>query len=208
MNAVVQGSNSQVLASSYASLGAYLLGTLLCWHTTSAQNLDKCTSLPGEQASSALATLTTHVSHVAFRQGEPVRVALILRAGSNGAYLPAYFADFMKTCEHGFAASLLTPAGKAADLHEPGCSAIVGHSKPGVDSARSEFANFIRLGPGETRAWHTTLKTTAIESGRYCLYAEYLSFGYMIDDVARLPEVGGLMAKGRITAKPIPVEIH
>jgi hypothetical protein len=139
------------------------------------------------------------------RRGEPIRVTLTLKAGPNGVYLPAYFADFIKTCEHGFAASLLTPVGKAADPHKSGC---VGRGLHTHDTAQTELNNFVRLEPGQIRTWHTTLETAAINPGRYCLYAEYLSFGYMIDDVARLPEVRGLMAKGRITATPIPLDLR
>jgi hypothetical protein len=185
-------------------LGALCLGTLLNWHSGLAQS-ERCSILFGEQVSGALATLRMLANRPNYRRGEPIRVTLTLKAGPNGVYLPAYFADFIKTCEHGFAASLLTPAGKTADPDGPGC---VGGGLHTIDTAQTELNKFVRLEPGEIRTWQTTLETAAIDPGRYCLYAEYLSFGYMIDDVARLPEVRGLMARGRITATPIPLDLR
>jgi hypothetical protein len=52
------------------------------------------------------------------------------------------------------------------------------------------------------------LSTERISAGRFCLYAEYLSFRYMIDDVGRLPRVRNLMAKGRITAIPKQIALR
>jgi hypothetical protein len=143
-----------------------------------------------------------------FRQDSPLEVTLTLKAGSNGVYLPAYFGDFMKTCEHGFSATLLTLAGSSADPHATGCMGGGLHSGPGIETAQAELTNFIRLEPGEMLTWHTTLKTSALSRGRYCLYGEYLSYAYMIDKVAQLREVKGLMAKGRITAKPLLIDLR
>ena len=143
-----------------------------------------------------------------YRQDAPLEVTLTLKAGSNGVYLPAYFGDFMKTCEHGFSATLLTLASKSVDLHAIGCMGGGLHSGPGIDTAQAELTNFVRLEPGEMRTWRTTLKTSALSRGRYCLYGEYLSYAYMIDEVAQLREVKGLMAKGRITATPLLIDLR
>jgi hypothetical protein len=190
--------------------GALCLGTfiLLGDHNAFAQNLGQCSALHGEQVSSALATLSMKTGRASYRQDAPLEVALTLKAGSNGVYLPAYFGDFMKTCEHGFAATLLTTAGESADRHAAGCIGGGIHSGPGVDPAQAELNNFIRLEPGEMRTWHTTLETSALSRGRYCLYAEYLSYAYMIDQVAQLREIKGLMAKGRITATPSLIDLR
>jgi hypothetical protein len=177
-------------------------------HHDLAQDLGQCSSLQGGQVSSALATLRMQTNRIVYRQDAPLEVTLTLKAGSNGVYLPAYFGDFMKTCEHGFSATLLTLAGKSADLHATSCMRGGLHSGPGVDTAQAELANFVRLEPGEMRTWHTTLKTSALSVGRYCLYGEYLSYAYMIDEVARLRKVKGLMAKGRITATPLLIDLR
>ncbi len=187
-------------------LGALCFGTFSLLSDRNA--LGQCSLLQGEQVSRALATLTMQTDRSTFRQDAPLEVTLTLKAGSNGVFLPAYFGDFMKTCEHGFSATLLTSAGKSADLHATSCMRGGLHSGPGIDTAQAELANFIRLEPGEMRTWHTTLKTSALSRGRYCLYGEYLSYAYMIDKVAQLQEVKGLMAKGRITATPLLIDLR
>jgi hypothetical protein len=182
--------------------------TLLSNHDALAQHLDRCPSLPSKQVSNSLATLSMQTGRSIHPRNTPLEVTLTLKAGSNGVYLPAYFDDFMKTCEHGFAAALLTVAGKSADPSEAGCAASSLHDGPGIDSPQAHLPDFIRLEPGETRSWHTTLKTTRLEPGHYCLYGEYLSNSYMIEKVAQLPEVNGLMANGKITATPLLIELR
>lgn len=187
-------------------LGAF---TLLSDHDAFAQDLDQCPSPPGMQVSNTLATLRMQTDRSPYRRDAPLEVTLTLKAGSNGVYLPAYFGDFMKTCEHGFAATLLTMAGKSADLSAHSCMRGGGlHNGPGIDTAQAHLADFIHLEPGEMRTWHTTLETARFEPGRYCLYGEYLSYAYMIDKVAQLPEVKGLMAKGRIAATPLLIDLR
>ena len=190
----------------YTLFGALCLGTLTLLSDRNA--LGQCSFLQSEQVSRTLATLRMQTDRSMNRQDAPLEVTLTLKAGPNGVYLPAYFGDFMKTCEHGFSATLLTSAGKSADLHATGCMGGGLHSGPGIDTAQAELPNFIRLEPGEMRTWHTTLKTSALSRGRYCLYGEYLSYAYMIDKVAQLQEVKGLMAKGRITATPLLIDLR
>jgi hypothetical protein len=202
-------STDQILLA-FTLLGALCLGTLslLSNQNALAQDLGQCSSLQGAQASSALATLRMQTDRLVYRQDAPLEVTLTLKAGSNGVYLPAYFGDFMKTCERGFSATLLTLAGKSADRHATGCIGGGLHAGPGLDTAQAELTNFIRLEPGEMRTWHTTLQTSALSRRRYCLYGEYLSYAWMIDEVAQLPEVKGLMAKGRITATPLLIDLR
>ncbi len=188
------------------TLGALCLSTFILLSDRNA--LGQCSFPQGEQVGRTLATLRMQTDRPTYRQDAPLEITLTLKAGSNGVYLPAYFDDFMKTCERGFSATLLTLAGKSADLHATGCMGGGLHSGPGIDTAQAELTNFIRLEPGETRTWHTTLKTSALSRGRYCLYGEYLSFAYMIDKVAQLREVKGLMAKGRITATPLLIDLR
>ena len=171
-----------------------------------AQDSDRCSLIEGEQVSPSLVTLTMHADHSRYRHNAPLEVTLTLKAGSNGVYLPAYFGDFMKTCEHGFSATILTKAGKLADRHPSGC--VRDDLRDGSDTAQAELKNFVHLKPGESRTWHTTLKTASLSRGRYRLYGEYISFAYMIDEVGRLPQVGGSMAKGRITAAPISIDLR
>lgn len=205
-----KGQSTNKILLAFTLLGALCLGTvsLLSNQNALAQDSDQCSSLQGAQASSALATLRVQTDRLVYRQDAPLEVTLILKAGSNGVYLPAYFGDFMKTCEHGFSATLLTLAGKSADLHATGCMGGGLHSGPGIDTAQAELTNFVRLKPGEIRTWRTTLKTSALSRGRYCLYGEYLSYAYMIDEVAQLREVKELMAKGRITATPLLIDLR
>jgi len=190
----------------YTLLGALCLGTFPLLSDRNA--LGQCSLLQGEQVSRTLATLTMQTDRSTFRQDAPLEVTLTLKAGSIGVYLPAYFGDFIKACEHGFSATLLTLAGKSAGLHATGCMGGGLHSGLGVDTAQAELTNFVRLEPGEMRTWHTTLKTSALSRGRYCLYGEYLSYAYMIDEIAQLREVKGLMAKGRIAATPLLIVIR
>jgi hypothetical protein len=205
-----QSHSTNKILLAFTLLGALCIGTLslLSNQNALAQDSGHCSSLQGEQVSTALATLRMQTDRIVYRQDAPLEVMLTLKAGSNGVYLPAYFGDFMKTCEHGFSATLLTLAGKSVDLHATGCMGGGLHSGPGVDTAQAELTNFVRLEPGEMRTWHTTLKTSALSRGRYCLYGEYLSYAYMIDEVAQLREVKGLMAKGRIRATPLLIDLR
>lgn len=205
-----KGHSTNKILLAFTLLGALCLGTLslLSNKNALAQDSGQCSSLQGAQASSTLATLRMQTDRLVYRQDAPLEVTLTLKAGSNGVYLPAYFGDFMKTCEHGFSATLLTLASKSVDLHAIGCMGGGLHSGPGIDTAQAELTNFVRLEPGEMRTWRTTLKTSALSHGRYCLYGEYLSYAYMIDEVAQLREVKGLMAKGRITATPLLIDLR
>ena len=154
------------VALAYTLLGALCLGTSPLLSDRNA--VGQCSFLQGKQVSRTLATLRIQSARSMYRQDAPLEVTLTLKAGSNGVYLPAYFGDFMKTCEHGFSATLLTLAGKSTDLHATGCTGGGLRSGPGIDTAQTELINFIRLEPGETRTWHTTLKTSALSRGRYC----------------------------------------
>lgn len=62
--------------------------------------------------------------------------------------------------------------------------------------------------PRDTRTWKTTVMTTGVPAGSYMLVAEYLSYAYMIEEVAKLPNVNGLMARGHVVAKPVPIRIR
>ena len=161
----------------------------------------KCTDCVTKDLASIHANLgaTTHHS------GQPIALSLVLTAGSKGVYLPAYFGDFETTCQNGFNAALLTEHGSLADPNTKGCAGVGGHSAS--DTAASELHNFVHLKPGEERTWRTELPTTGIKPGKYSLIGEYISSGYMIQEVAKLPEVNGLMAIGRIDSKSIVIQI-
>jgi hypothetical protein len=203
-----RGYSSHRILRTCTLLGALCLGTstLLCNPNATAQDLSQCPSLPGKQINDSLATLSMQTNRSTRRRDALLDVTLTLKAGSNGVYLPAYFGDFMKTCQHGFAATLLTMAGKSVD--QQGCVGGGLHDGPGIDTVQAHLADFIRLEPGEMRTWHTTLKTDRLASGRYCLYGEYLSNAYMIDKVAQLPAVKGLMAIEKITATPLSIDVR
>lgn len=162
-------------------------------------------SVEAGQVCPQLATLVIRLQKSAYKQHDLITVELVLRAGGKGVYLPNYFGDFMATCTNGFSANLFTQDGKLAGDGR-GCGGSVGHSTD--DTALGELHNFVHLAPGKTRIWHTALATAGLPPGRYQVVAEYLSSAYMIDKVAHLPQVEGLMAQGRITAPPVIVTIR
>ncbi len=154
-----------------------------------------------------LATLTLKLGKSTYTTGEPVEATVTLTAGKNGVYLPNYFEDFKSTCRDGFSAEIFTDKGKIAGegLHV-GCAMSDAYGL-GV-TAESEFHNFIYLQPGETRVWKRTIPTTEIRAGSYKVFAEYLSYARLIEEVAKLPQVHGLMAIGHIIAKPVDIHIR
>jgi hypothetical protein len=163
-------------------------------------------NIPPDRVPDDRATLTIHLEKNLFDRGEPIRVMFILTAGPKGAYFPNYFGDWIATCERGFSAEILTDKGTLADPTPRSCATGIPHGFG--DTALTERPNFIHLEPAETRTWSTSLATTAVPRGSYSVIAEYLSYAYMIDNVARLEQVHGLMVKGRVTAKPVPIEIR
>jgi len=167
---------------------------------------NSCANTKAGHVCSELATLVIRLQKSVYKPHEPINVELLLRAGEKGVYLPNYFGDFMATCKYGFSANLFSLDGKFTADAPAGCAGDLLHSTS--DTALGELHNFVRLGSGETRTWHTTLTTTSLTPGRYRIVAEYLSFAYMMDEVSRLPQVKGLMAHGRITAPPVTVTIR
>jgi hypothetical protein len=163
-------------------------------------------SVPPDRVSDDHATLSIHLEKSTFDRGEPIKVRFFLTAGPKGAYFPNYFGDFIATCERGFSAEILTDSSTLGDPTPRGCAASIPHSFG--DTALSEFPNFVHLEPAETRTWSTSLATTDVPRGHYSVISEYLSYAYMIDEVARLEQVHGLMVKGRVTGKPVPIEIR
>lgn len=153
-----------------------------------------------------LATLSLKIAKSKYKRGEAIRVTVLLVAGRNGVYVPDSFGDWLTTCDAGFTAYVLTIDGKNADPTRLGCAASWLHS--GAETAESRLHNFTYLRPGETRVWQTALSTGAIMPDQYIVGAEYLSQRYMIEQVAKLPEVRGLMAMGRIVGKPMKIQIH
>jgi hypothetical protein len=146
------------------------------------------------------------LDHSVYQRGVPIHVLLVLRAGTKGAFFPNSFAAFNETCQSGFAAILLTPAGDSAIKNLPGCAAdIMGSS---ADNAEDQLRHFVRLAPGGTRVWRTTLLSTVDSPGVYEVAGEYLSSAYMMAEVARLPEVHGIMVTGRISAKRQTIRIR
>ena len=165
-----------------------------------------CANTEAGHVCDELATLSIRLQKSVYRDHEPVDVELVLRAGEKGVFLPSYFGDFMTTCWHGFSANLFTLDGKVAEDAPSGCAGSWLSSSS--DTALGELHNFVRLSPGETRMWRTTLTTMTLKPGQYRIIAEYLSFAYMMEEVSRLPQVGGLMAQGRITAPSVIVTIR
>jgi hypothetical protein len=176
-----------------------IVGTLLLSSSPAvAQSAPKCTLFGTPQVSPVLVSLENRTTGPAYQRGERIHVILTLRAGAKGVYLPDFFGPFQKTCSHGFDTEILTLHGRAADPNELGCA----HAGPSPEVA------YVELNPGETRTWSTDLETKSIAPGRYCLYAEYLSSEELIGTALDLPEDKVLVARGRITATPTPIEIR
>lgn len=163
-----------------------------------AQSESKCTVLGSPQVDPALVSLKMRSIRSVYKRGKPIHVTLILQAGAGGVYLPYFFGAFRETCSHGFASELLTPQGKTADPKEPGCA----YAGP------TPKITYVELRPGETRSWSTNLTTASTGPGQYCLYAEYLSSEELLSRATNLPKDRALIARGRVTAEPIPVEIR
>ena len=162
------------------------------------QSKSGCTVFGAEQVSPVLVELESVATHSAYKRGMPIHVILTLRAGHEGVYLPDFFEAFQQTCSHGFAAEIITLQGKAADPNEPGCAYAGGTPK----------ITYVKLKPDEIRTWKIDLPTKAIPRGRYCLYSEYLSTEELMGWSINLPDDKALVAKGRITAMPIAIEIR
>ena len=176
-----------------------LVGSLLLSSSPAvAQSGPKCTLFGTPQVSPVLVNLENRTTGSAYQRGERIHVILTLQAGAKGVYLPDFFGPFQKTCSHGFATEILTLHGRAADPNELGCA----YAGPSPKVA------YAKLNPGETRTWSTDLETESIAPGRYCLYAEYLSSEQLLGTAVGLPEDKALVARGRITATPTPIEIR
>jgi hypothetical protein len=176
-----------------------LAGSLLLTSSSAvAQSAAKCTLLGDPQVSSVLVSLENRTTGSAYRRGERIHVILTLRAGAKGIYLPRFFEAFQQTCNYGFDAEVMTLDGRAANPNETGCMYAGGQPK----------VAYVKLNPGETRTWSTALQTKSIAPGHYCLYAEYLSPNPLIGIATGLPEDRALVAIGRITATPIPIDIR
>jgi hypothetical protein len=180
------------------ALALFMASTLRCNQLTIAQSGSKCTVYGTPQVNPALVRLENETTGSVYKRGKPIHVTLTLRAGAEGVYLPDFFGSFQETCSHGFASEVLTRQGRTANPNEQGC--IYAGPPPKI--------TYIALRPGETRTWSTDLATASIAPGHYCLYAEYLSSEQLLSWATNLPNDRALVAKGRITAEPIPVEIR
>jgi hypothetical protein len=180
------------------ALAVLIASSLLSPRLTIAQSGGKCTLFGTPKVSPALVRLENSATPSAYKRGKPIHVTLTLQAGVEGVYLPDFFGAFQETCSHGFATEILTLQGRAANPNEPGCA----YAGP------TPKIRYIELKPGEVRAWSADLSTASIVPGHYCLYAEYLSFEQLSGWAVNLPDDKALVAKGRITTTPIPIEIR
>jgi hypothetical protein len=172
-------------------------------------------SLPAQMAPAnrspsghALITVSVRPAQSQIAQGDDLGVEIILTAGADGAYLPNYFGDFMRTCFNGFWAEIITEQGHVASDANKGCAV---DELVGSTSASELLAKrFIFLKPGETRLWHTTLTRITTAPGSYEVQAGYITSRDQahIEEIAALPQVHGLMVLGRVDAKPVKVKIE
>jgi hypothetical protein len=153
-----------------------------------------------------LATVTARPDHFILRRGEDLGVTLTIQAGSRGAYMPNFFADWDQTCQSGFSVDIYTRRGDRASTSVHGCAGdALGPGPPAQDLLLTEY---VLLKPGESRSWHTTLTNIRRSPGTYEIKAEYLSAQTRIAEVAVLPEVQGLMVVGHVHAKPVLIEVR
>ncbi|HKF53838.1 MAG TPA: hypothetical protein VKJ45_00280 [Blastocatellia bacterium] len=165
---------------------------------TVAQSGSKCSVHGTPQVDPTLVRLENETTGSVYKRGKPIHVTLTLRAGLEGVYLPDFFGPFQEMCSHGFASEVLTQQGRTANPNEQGCGYIGATPK----------ITYVALRPGETRTWSTDLATASIAPGHYCLYAEYISPEELLSLATNLPSDRSLVAKGRITAEPIAIEIR
>lgn len=165
---------------------------------TLSQSGSRCAVFGTPQVSPALVGLESIATVSTYKKGMPIHVTLTVRAGHEGVYLPDFFGAFNQTCSHGFATEVLTLQGRAANPNEPGCAYAGGTPK----------ITYVKLNPEEVRTWEIDLSTRTISPGQYCLYAEYLSPEDLMGWSVNLPDNKALVAKGRITATPIAIEIQ
>ncbi len=163
-----------------------------------AQGETGCKILKDDQVDPALVKLQIGIAGSKYKRGEPVHVVLTLQAGARGSYLPDDFGSFLRTCFNGFSVSILTVKGKLAGAPVQGCA----YAGP------VPRISYVKLAAGETRSWSTDLETAEVSPGHYCVYAEYLAFAARPANDTKLNEQAGLLAKGRVTAPPLPVEIR
>jgi hypothetical protein len=181
-----------------ALVAAWIAITVLSPRLTIAQSGSRCTVFGSPQVNPALVELESVAKGSVYKKGMSIHITLTIRAGHEGVYLPDFFGAFQETCSHGFAAEVLTLQGRAANLNEPGCMYAGGPPK----------ITYVKLKPEEVRTWEIALPTKAISPGQYCLYAEYLSPEDLMGWSVNLPDNKALVAKGRITATPIAIEIR
>jgi hypothetical protein len=181
-----------------ALAAAWIAISVLSPRLTIAQSGSKCILFGTPQVDPALVELQSVATGSIYKRGKPIHVTLTVRAGHEGVYLPEFFGAFLQTCSHGFATEVLTLQGRAADPNEPGCA---------YAGAARKIA-YVKLNPEEVRTWKVNLPTEAIPPGHYCLYAEYLSPEELMGWYVNLPDDRALVAKGRITATPIAIEIR
>jgi hypothetical protein len=152
-----------------------------------------------------LVTVTTKPDHNDLRRGQDLGVTLTIEAGSDGAYLPNFFGDWLETCQSGFYVDIYTLQGSRASTSERGCAGdFLGPGPP----LKELLAQYVLLKPGESRSWHTTLTNIVKAAGTYEIKGEYLSAQTRIGEVAALPEVHGLMVVGHIQARPVLIRIR
>ena len=180
------------------TLAAWIAISLTSVHLGIAESESGCAVFGTPQVSPALATLRDGATASVYKRGKPIHVTLTLRAGAEGVYLPDFFGPFQGTCTHGFTVEVLTFQGRLADPNSAGCAYAGGPPK----------IPYVRLRPRESRTWSTSLSTKSIARGRYCLYAEYLSSELLISSALNLPHDKALVARGRITAPPLLIEIR
>ncbi len=185
----------QKIAATVAALVAITMPSV---HPGIAKSGSGCAVFDTPQVSPALVTLRDGATASVYKRGKPIYVTLTLRAGAKGVYLPDFFGPFQETCSHGFAAAVLDFHGRAADPTAAGCAYAGGPPK----------IRYVRLKPKESRTWSTYLSTESILPGRYCLYAEYLISELLISSALNLPDDKALVARGRIVAPPLTIEIR
>jgi hypothetical protein len=152
-----------------------------------------------------LVTVSVRPDHLQIHPGDDLGAEVTITAGTDGAYVPNFFGDWIQTCHSGFSVDIFTLQGKRASELMKGCggSDLYGEGPP----AKELLGEYVLLKPGETRSWRTILTRITKSPGTYEVKAEYLSDQHRIKEVAALPEVRGLMVVGPIYAKPVFIRI-
>jgi hypothetical protein len=163
-----------------------------------------------------LATLTAHLKKAVYKGGDPIQVALTLRAGPQGAYVSkwskvtpkdkqnSFVGRYMENAS-GFDVSLLTLDGKNAEtISHYGVSDRFRPAPPPSERFKEEF---LFLKPGEEESWSGSVEGTPVKPGKYQIVGVYMPDYNQVHELVGLSETRGLLIADVVRSAPIIITI-